>query len=325
MCSIAFLIHHPEAKYFFPIFADATKEVQTKIQQCLPQDAKHVRHSIYTENKASFEAIEHSIDRGEDIRLSNLRWMVNGFGFRGHEAFGSALYVDKTFVFRVKQLFDAATAYQAGKSNSITAEYAKRYTEALEISEAGAHEKFTLTRMMTMINDVSPRTARELQIALNESPAKQAIIDDNQLAFAKDDITVTYLPALLGNVYAYRNRLSDVVGAFAWANRLINDYDSYTYLSFRTMNKTAVTALIEAEFSDKIIAIKDNGEVTVDIELAQQLDSPASKHDRLAKNVNSSLLLTARSLAVALVITLSKMIASFTATKLHYILHIAVS
>ena len=189
--------------------------------------------------------------------------MVNAFGFNGHIKLDSAVFFDDSVALRANLLHEAMDVHLQNPAINTAITYANLCAKHLKIN-ANEDEALLLTRMMTMTNLMTPADASSMYLALQEYPDRDALLQLHKQTF-KSTILVTYLPALLFNVWSFRRQMSDVIAAFHWANKIIPGFTHNNPLSFRTMDRAAVEILIASHFSDAALAINEKGEVSAQV------------------------------------------------------------
>lgn len=244
----------------YPAYSSASSDVQRLIHFAFPNDKQHWRHMFYLENNSAFQDFERANLSAEALSFWKRYWLINAFGFNGHIKLDSAVFFDDSVALRANLLHEAMDLHFQNPSISTAITYANLCAKHLKIN-ASEDEALLLTRIMTMTNLMTPDAASSMYQALQEYPERYRLLELHKQTF-KSAILVTYLPALLFNVWSFRHQVSDVVAAFHWANKIIPGFTHNNPLSFRTMDRAAVGNLIASHFSDVAIAINEKGEVS---------------------------------------------------------------
>ncbi len=259
----------------YPAYSSASQKVQRLIHFAFPNDRQHWRHMFYLENNSAFQDFERARASSETVSFWKRYWLINAFGFNGHIKLNSAVFYDNSVALRARLLHAAMDAHYQDPTKSTAVTYAKLCANELKI-DANEDEALLLTRVMTMINLMTPTAASNMYKALQEYPERDSLVQLHKQTF-QSDLLVTYLPALLYNVWSVRHQESDVISAFHWANKIIPGFRHNNPLSFRTMNRPAVEILIASEFSDAALVINEKGEVSAreipDLELKSTRDA----------------------------------------------------
>ena len=247
----------------YPAYSSASSEVQRLIHFAFPNDKQHWRHMFYLENNSAFQDFERANLSSEALSFWKRYWLINAFGFNGHIKMDSAVFFDDSVALRANLLHAAMDTHLQSPAINTAITYANLCAKQLKI-KASEDEALLLTRMMTMTNLMTPVAASSMYQALQEYSDRDALLQLHKQTF-KSTILVTYLPALLFNVWSFRHQMSDVIAAFHWANRIISGFTHNNPLSFRTMDRAAVEILIAFQFSDEALAINEKGEVSAQV------------------------------------------------------------
>lgn len=244
----------------YPAYTRASTEVQRLIHFAFPNDKQHWRHMFYLENNSAFQDFERANLSADSLSFWKRYWLINAFGFNGHIKMDSAVFFDDSVALRANLLHEAMDIHLRDFTKNTAVTYANLCAKHLEIN-ANEDEALLLTRVMTMTNLMTPVAASNMYTALHEYPDREALLQLHKQTF-KSDILVTYLPALLFNVWSIRQKASDVIAAFHWANKIIPSFTHNNPLSFRTMTRSAVEILIASQFSETSLVINEKGEVS---------------------------------------------------------------
>lgn len=245
----------------YPAFSSASKKVQQLIILAFPNDKQHWRHMFYLENNSAFQDFERANMSPEAMSFWKHYWLINAFGFNGHIKLGSAVFFDKSVALRANLLHEAMELRAQNMSINTAKTYATLCAKHLKIN-ANEDQALLLTRIMTMINLMTPTDAKNMYNALQKYPDHQDLVELHKITFHTETM-VTYLPALLFNVWSLNHQMSEVIAAFHWANKIIPEWAHDNPLSFRLMDRIAVQNLIACEFSHDSIAINERGEISV--------------------------------------------------------------
>lgn len=245
----------------YPAFSTASSTVQQKIKLAFPNDKQHWRHMFYLENNAAFQDFEKANLSQEALSFWKHYWLINAFGFNGHVNLSSAVFFDKSVALRANLLHEAMDLKAEDNTTNTAKTYANLCAKHLNI-KANEEEALLLTRIMTMTNLMTPNDAKNMLEALQTYPEHQELIELHKTTF-QSETQVTYLPALLFNVWSYSHQMSDVIAAFHWANKIIPNFVHDNPLSFRLMGRDAVGNLIDSHFSDDNFVFNEKGEINV--------------------------------------------------------------
>jgi hypothetical protein len=259
-----FTIQHCPQMY--PAYASASEDAKTLIRYCFPNDARHWRHMFYLENQAAFDALIKAKSDPKELRFWKLYWLVNAIGMDGHisvnsegkVAFVGARFFDQSVHDRAMWL-DRAIDKNIEKVAEV---YSSITLSELEI-ETQPEEANLLCRILTMTNRISPKDAREVNDSLMsiDTDIRSNIIHSHSAAFSRKDISVTYLPALLDNLWKISRNNRHLLLCMNLYSQLALQHNTKDPLSLRLIDRKALEKLIEVNFDIKAVNLNEKSEV----------------------------------------------------------------
>lgn len=276
--------HHPDKQYpydsvqfsgftvqlcpqMYPAYQTATQDVQQLIRHCFPVGDAHWRHMFYLENTAAFKALAESKMSPEQLQFWQKYWLVNIVGMDGHLTKNAA---DKTHyagaIYYTQSVHDRAmwlnNAMKKDLAN-VSKDYSSIMLSELEIKTDAPTATF-LCRILTMTNRISEADAQGLYKALQSMDAElvRTMVDAHTRAFGRVELRVTYLPALLGNVWQINHSDASLIQCMHLASQLALQHDSGNPLSFRVLKDKNVRELMAANFDIGAVTMEDNGEIS---------------------------------------------------------------
>ncbi len=266
--------HHPDTQYpydsvqfsgftvtrypeMYTAFQNTNTEIQQLIRYCFPDDKRHWRHMFYLENYAAFDALHIAKPQGIENRFWELYWLVNALGMNGHIHNNSAVFYNQSVHDRAMWLQQAMNT----NTSTVADQYSTMILSELDI-KSDADTALLLSRILTMTNRISNSDAGTLLDALHRMPEHKTIVSTHRMAFEGKELSVTYLPGMLGNLWALTHKETDLIAGMHLYSQLAQmPTKGSNPLSFRLVTKDVLVQLLEANFDPKAVKLNDSGEI----------------------------------------------------------------